>query len=507
MIAVIAIVAIFIIYKILRWYFSQKPLILKEKMDDVLFVKGDKKVYFPGKILSKLHHMTKIARELKIEMGADMEIEDGKAVDVIYEDDPNKIAVITADLPAETRMNTTSYYTDTYMSLAMLRNWASYYLGKNTLKKLSEAGIRERFEKNAREAKEAFSRHHSKISYFSQNKGERVDIDSQNILSVLDLPEDELKKFAEDLYHISTAATEWIGATSIAERRGKVDAEYIHFHNHPIGYPSPPSAIREGGKVWGDIYSPNFFKGRVSGLILDTEKGDELFLLYETDDSSEQEYIDMYEKYWEEGDVVENRKACILEDLRKVSMTPTDKINLESLQSQIRDIVVTKAKDIMLEERYRKEIKVVERKKGGDRATIADVKIGKLLKKKLTKLIPGSVVIEEESFTPEHFEKSKQARFVWVVDPIDGTAAYEEGVKEGNDEYCVGICLLYNGKPILSTVYAPEYEVAGHTGCLFEARDDLEGAYLNGERIQMDQGVDFENGRCITHIHKDEKHK
>ena len=119
---------------------------------------------------------------------------------------------------------------------------------------------------------------------------------------------------------------------------------------------------------------------------------------------------------------------------------------------------------------------VVEEKGNGDSATIADVKIGELFSKMLPEILPNSIVINEEDFDKEIFEKMKTTQYIWVVDPIDGTKAFRT---KGNNEYCVGIGLLDNKKPVLSLVYLPEYEMNGQKGLMFEAIDTEEGEILN----------------------------
>ena len=66
-----------------------------------------------------------------------------------------------------------------------------------------------------------------------------------------------------------------------------------------------------------------------------------------------------------------------------------------------------------------------------------------------------------------------QRRRVWVVDPIDGTRSFAEGVAE----FTISVALLVDDLPVLGFVLNPA------TDELFEARLG-EGAYLNGTRLQ-----------------------
>lgn len=172
---------------------------------------------------------------------------------------------------------------------------------------------------------------------------------------------------------------------------------------------------------------------------------------------------------------------------------------LESLRDKIKEILLSEVKDIIMTARNENMI-VVEEKGNGDSATIADVKIGELFSKILPELLPNSIVINEEDFSEQVFEKMKITRYIWVVDPIDGTKAFRT---PNNNEYCVGIGLLDNLNPVLSLVYLPEYEFNGEKGLMFEAIDTEEGAKLNGRNILVTNKDDLSQLLCINHIHRD----
>lgn len=91
---------------------------------------------------------------------------------------------------------------------------------------------------------------------------------------------------------------------------------------------------------------------------------------------------------------------------------------LEELKNKIKDILYGEVKDIIMTARNENMI-VVEEKGNGDSATIADVKIGELFSKLLPTLLPNSIVINEEDFSNEVYEKMRTTQYIWVVDPID----------------------------------------------------------------------------------------
>jgi len=175
---------------------------------------------------------------------------------------------------------------------------------------------------------------------------------------------------------------------------------------------------------------------------------------------------------------------------------------LEELRDKIKQIMLGEVKEIIFNTRNG-NMTVVEEKKDGDSATNADIAIGQIFVNKLAELLPGSIVINEEDFNEEVFNSMKTARFVWVVDPIDGTKAFRTA---GNNEYCVAVALLDNLRPVLSVVYAPEYEFNNEKGLLFEAIDTEEGAKLNGKNIEVDStNIQAKNIDCVNHIHRDIK--
>lgn len=172
---------------------------------------------------------------------------------------------------------------------------------------------------------------------------------------------------------------------------------------------------------------------------------------------------------------------------------------LEELRDKIKETLLTEVKEIIMSARNDNMV-VVEEKGNGDSATITDVKIGELFSKMLPEVLPNSIVINEEDFDKEVFQKMKTTQYIWVVDPIDGTKAFRT---KGNNEYCVGIGLLDNRQPVLSLVYLPEYEMNGEKGLMFEAIDTEEGAKVNGRKILATDKDNLAELLCINHIHRD----
>ena len=91
------------------------------------------------------------------------------------------------------------------------------------------------------------------------------------------------------------------------------------------------------------------------------------------------------------------------------------------------------------------------------------------MKEILLKARPDYGWLSEETVdSAERLEK----RRVWVVDPLDGTKEFIEGVPH----FVVSIALVENGQPIIGVLYNPV------TGEIFTATQE-KGACLNGEPI------------------------
>lgn len=172
---------------------------------------------------------------------------------------------------------------------------------------------------------------------------------------------------------------------------------------------------------------------------------------------------------------------------------------LDVLKNEIKKLMLGSVHEIVSETR-KGNMTVVEEKSDGDSATNADIQIGQLFVKELKKLLPGSIVINEEDFNEDVYEQIKTTRYVWVVDPIDGTKAFRT---PGNNEYCVAVALLDKLNPVLSVVYAPEYELGDEKGFLLEAVDGEQEAMLNGKEIEVDNNLNITDLKCVNHIHRD----
>jgi myo-inositol-1(or 4)-monophosphatase len=96
------------------------------------------------------------------------------------------------------------------------------------------------------------------------------------------------------------------------------------------------------------------------------------------------------------------------------------------------------------------------RKEGWELVSEADIRAAEILHETLTKAFPGDGWLSEEHTDTVHRLGRER---VWIVDPIDGTREYLQGIPE----YAISIGLAIAGQPVLGVVHNPA------TGELFAA--------------------------------------
>ena len=111
----------------------------------------------------------------------------------------------------------------------------------------------------------------------------------------------------------------------------------------------------------------------------------------------------------------------------------------------------------------------------------ADIAVNELLHRRLTEANPGIGWLSEESADDPARLK---ARYVWIVDPIDGTRGYIAGLPD----WAVSAALVENGRPIAACLFAPV------TDEFFLAAAGT-GASLNGRALAAAPGTELANMR------------
>lgn len=91
-----------------------------------------------------------------------------------------------------------------------------------------------------------------------------------------------------------------------------------------------------------------------------------------------------------------------------------------------------------------------------DLVTVADEAAEVLLARRLPELVPGSILIGEESVEKDRalLRKLDGEAPVWIVDPVDGTKNFAEG----SDRFCVMAALVYRGETVAAAIHQPVHE-------------------------------------------------
>ena len=121
-------------------------------------------------------------------------------------------------------------------------------------------------------------------------------------------------------------------------------------------------------------------------------------------------------------------------------------------------------------------------KQDGSPVTEADLAADEILMKRLRPALPEAGWQSEESAT----EVPAENRF-WIVDPIDGTAAFAGG----EPGWCVAVALIHNGTPELAGIFAPI------SGTFFTAMKG-EGAKRDGKTIFASGRPELEGAHLIA---------
>ena len=131
-----------------------------------------------------------------------------------------------------------------------------------------------------------------------------------------------------------------------------------------------------------------------------------------------------------------------------------------------------------------------EYKIGHDPVTEADRAVDAVLRKEL--LRDGEGWLSEESV--DDFTRLDKNR-VWVVDPLDGTREFVQGIPE----FCVSIAMVENGKPVAGGICNPATDelILGslETGITYNGqpaspsqRSSLDGAMILASRSELKRG-------------------
>ncbi|MEM2567111.1 MAG: 3'(2'),5'-bisphosphate nucleotidase CysQ [Candidatus Bathyarchaeia archaeon] len=167
--------------------------------------------------------------------------------------------------------------------------------------------------------------------------------------------------------------------------------------------------------------------------------------------------------------------------------TPHDALKVHLILCNLSDTIFYKGVKMMVEEFFSVLCEVVQKageavlqiadngfstayKANQDPVTVADLEANRILREKLLRRFPDFGWLSEE--TQDNMERLKK-KWVWVVDPIDGTKEFIDGIPE----FTISVALVREGHPLIAAIYNPT------TKELFTAMRG-KGAWLNGNRIQ-----------------------
>lgn len=147
------------------------------------------------------------------------------------------------------------------------------------------------------------------------------------------------------------------------------------------------------------------------------------------------------------------------------------------------------AGDIQKECFRRPELSMHTKQNACDVVTEADKKSEEVIKGMVREMFPTHGILAEESGS-EHCG----AEWRWVIDPLDGTTNFSQGLPVFN----VSIAVEHNGEAQVGVVFAP------YLGELFHAVKGG-GAFFNGRRIECSHKTRFEEAVLATGAPYDRK--
>lgn len=126
----------------------------------------------------------------------------------------------------------------------------------------------------------------------------------------------------------------------------------------------------------------------------------------------------------------------------------------------------------------RRESLVIETKRDAqDVVSIADREVELLIRERIAKQFPDDGFLGEEfGLQPGH------SGYSWVVDPIDGTSPFVNGIPN----WCVSVAVIHHGEPVIGVIMAPCQQE-----CFIAAQGA--GATLNGKTLRVDPERTLQN--------------
>jgi myo-inositol-1(or 4)-monophosphatase len=142
--------------------------------------------------------------------------------------------------------------------------------------------------------------------------------------------------------------------------------------------------------------------------------------------------------------------------------------------------VIREAGEIAFGMFQRRDELVIEEKGVQDMVSIADRMVEDHIRAHIDAHFPGDAIVGEE-----RGGSGGEAGYVWVIDPIDGTACFVNGMHA----WCVSIGIMLDGEPVIGVVFDPNADELFHA-CKGQ------GAWLKDTRLRVN-GTDSVRGGVL----------
>ncbi len=151
-------------------------------------------------------------------------------------------------------------------------------------------------------------------------------------------------------------------------------------------------------------------------------------------------------------------------------------------------IGITRLAGSILLEQFQKPL-VVEYKSEGNTnpVTDADRRSEEFLREAILMKYPDHGVLAEEGSQVD----SESSDFIWVLDPLDGTVNYLNGLPV----FGVSVGVLYRGEPVIGCIFTPS--PTRSDGSVYHARKG-NGAFRDGEEIQVHEADSPQRGKITV---------
>lgn len=126
---------------------------------------------------------------------------------------------------------------------------------------------------------------------------------------------------------------------------------------------------------------------------------------------------------------------------------------MTGLIDQVSDAIITICNEEMVPRFRSLAPDEVGTKDGGDVVTIVDTICERRLGALLTELLPGSIIVGEEGVAadPAELDRLAEDRDIWLIDPLDGTKNFAEGVPD----FASMVALVRGGEVVAAWIYLP----------------------------------------------------